>query len=615
MSDSSSASGSRPEMSDALRDVPAWMRRYRAARVSLPTWAADAPQRCAYATNASGAWQVMSWDLGSDEHVQITDKETGVLGGRPTPDGTGVVWFDDHAGDEVGRYVVTPFAGGAPTPFVPEAGEGWSAGLSIRPERLAIGVSTSDGFVLSTRDADGFREVYRHTQPAGVSGLSKDAAVLAIGHTERGDVMHPDLRLVDAVTGEVLLEVADGEHESVAAAGWSPVRGDARLALLSDRTGRTRPELLDLATGERTPLELDLPGEVYVADWWPDASALLLGHDHLGRTELHRYDLGRHTSEALDLTTGTILSARVRDDGALWYAFNSSAKPSQIRVRDEDGDRPLLTPPGDPAPEGVAYRSLHYDNGDGDRVHAFLALPREGSAPHPLVVDVHGGPSAQETDSFVASVQAWVDHGFAVLLPNYRGSTGYGKAWEDALQGDPGRPELVDVLAGLRHLLDEGIADPERTVLTGASWGGYLTLQGIGTQPDAWRAAVAVVPVADYVAAYADEAPVLQEFDRTLFGGTPDELPDLYRERSPITYVDRVRTPVLIITGANDTRCPKRQVDNYVAALEAAGVPHAYDVFEAGHGSYRVEETIRQQALAIDFAAEHLGTPPAQREG
>jgi dienelactone hydrolase len=597
-----------------VTDTPAWIRRYRAARVSLPTWAADAPHRLVYATNASGVWQTMSWDLDTDTHTQITSKETGVLGGRPTPDGKGVIWFDDGAGDEVGRYVRSPFDGGEAVPYIPEVGQGWSSGLSVRPARQAVGVSTADGFAISVRDDDGVRELYRSNQPAGVGGLSEDARLLAISHTERGDVMHPDLRIVDAATGAVVLDVADGERDTVAPAGWSPVAGDERLMLLCDRTGATRPELLDVAAGTRTPLTIDLPGEVYVADWWPDASALLLGHDHLGRTTLHRYDLAAHTTAELDLTDGSIRGARVRDDGALWYSFNSSAKPSQIRVRDAEGrgEAALLTPPGEPAPEGVAYRSLHYHNGEGDDVHAFLALP-DGEGPFPTVVDVHGGPAAQETDSFVASVQAWVDHGYAVLLPNYRGSTGYGKAWEDVLQGDPGRPELIDVRAGLHHLVAEGIADPERTVLTGGSWGGYLTLQGLGTQPEDWKVGIAIVPVADYVTAYADEAPVLQEFDRTLFGGSPDELPELYRERSPITHVAQVRAPVLIITGANDTRCPKQQVDNYVEALATLGKPHAYDVFDAGHGSYAIDESIRQQALALDFAAEHLGTPPAQR--
>ncbi|MDP9405265.1 MAG: prolyl oligopeptidase family serine peptidase, partial [Actinomycetota bacterium] len=587
--------------------------RYRAARVTLPTWAEAQPDRAVYATNASGVWQVVSWDLAGDRHTTITDKPTGVLGGRATPDGGGVVWFDDAAGDEVGAYVVAPFSGGPCRPLVPDAGTGWSAGLSWRGGRLAMGLSDRDGFRVGVRDDDGYRRVYASVHPASVGGLSRDGTLLALSHTEHGDTIHPALRVVDPRSGDAVGELADGRGNGVSPAGWSPVASDGRLAVLADRTGRTRPEVWTPATGERVALTLDLPGEVSVADWTPDAAALLLAHAHLGRVELHRYDLDSHRMERVGLPDGTLRGARVRDDGTLWYAYTSSAHPPQVRRRSPDGtDEVLLAPPGAPAPDGAAYTSLHYPNGDGDEVHAFLATPA-GEAPFPLVVDVHGGPTAQVTDSFDPEIQAWVDHGFAVLQPNYRGSTGYGKAWEDALIGDPGRPELVDVLAGLRHLVDRGVADPARTVLTGASWGGYLTLQGIGTQPDAWTAAVAVVPVADYPTAFADESPVLQEFDRSLFGGTPDELPALYRERSPLTHVDAVRAPVLVVTGANDTRCPKRQVDNYVAALAARGVAHAYDVFEAGHGSLAVDELIRQRMLALDFVAEHLRTPRAQR--
>ncbi len=585
--------------------------------MTLPAWATDAPHRLAYSTNASGVWQVVSWDLHSGRHTVLTDKPTGVLGGCPSPEGTGVIWFDDHAGDEVGRYVVSPFDGGEPRPLTPDVAEGWSAGLSLRPGRLAMGMSDRDGSRIHVDDDNGTRQVYSHHYPAGVGGLSKDATLLAVSHAEHGDTLHPALRVVDAVTGEPVAQLWDGEGNSVAPAGWSPVSGDQRLAILADRSGRMRPEVWNLTTGERAPLALDLPGEVWVADWWPDTSALLLGHDHLGRTDLYRYDLATARAEALNLADGTIRAARVRDDGAIWYAFNSSARPSQVRThrpgsRPQARDEALLVPPGEAAPEGVSYRSLHYDNGDGDQVHGFLATP-PGDGPFPLVVEAHGGPHAQITDSFAPSVQAWVDHGFAVLMPNYRGSSGYGKRWEDALQGDPGRPELIDLRAGRDQVVASGLADPDRVVITGGSWGGYLALQGIGTQPDSWSVAVAIVPVADYLAAYADESPVLQAFDRSLFGGSPNRLPALYRERSPLTHVIWVKAPVLIITGRNDTRCPKRQVDNYVAALADRGVPYHYDVFDAGHGSLSVDELIRQQALAIDFVAEHLGTPPVQR--
>lgn len=591
---------------------PAWIRRFRAARVSLPAWAHGAPERLSYATNASGVWQVWSWDRAADIHTQLTDKPTGVIGSSPTVDGSGVVWFDDHAGDEVGRFLVTPFGGGTPQPLVPDAPDGWSEGLSMRAGRIAVGVSDDAGFALFVADGDGTREVYRHTQPASVGGLSEDASLLAVSHTEHGDTLHPALRILTP-DGEAAADLWDGKGNTVSPGRWSPVSGDPLLAVHADRSGRTRPELWNPVTSERRSLAIDLPGEVWVADWWPDGSALLLGHDHLGRTSLHRYDLAADALTAIEVGDGTIRGARIRPDGTLWYAFSSASTPAQVRARAADGaDETLLRAPGEVAPDGVPYRSLHFANPEGQQVHAFLAEP-PGERPHPLVVMVHGGPHAQDQDTFDPSVQAWVDHGYAVLLPNYRGSTGYGKEWEDALEGDPGRPELEDCLAGRDALIEQGVARGGQVVLTGASWGGYLTLLGLGTQPESWDVGVAVVPVADYLAAYEDESPALREFDRSLFGGTPDEVGDLYRERSPLTHVDRVRAPVLIITGANDTRCPKRQVDNYVEALQARGHPHNYDVFEAGHGSLAVEETIREHLLALDFAAEHLGTPEAQR--
>lgn len=599
-----------------LTAAPAWIRRFRAARVRLPSWGLDAPQRALYATNVTGLWQLMSWDLDSDRHTPLTDKPTGVAGGQVLPDGSGVAWFDDHAGDEVGRWVVTPFDGGEPVPLVADLAEGWSAGLALGRARLAVGIAGRDGFRVFTGTRSATRQVYEHRKPAGVGGLSRDGRLLAISHHEHGDVLHPALKIVQAADGEVVAELWDGAGNSVTPSGWSRVPGDERLVILADRSGRTRPEIWAPLTGERSALSLDVPGEVWVADWEPDGAGLLLAHDHLGRTELYRYDLAAHRAQRLALPQGTVAGASIRDDGALWYAFASSVAAPKIRIRDARGDRALLEPPGDPAPDGRAYTSLHYANGEGDQVHAFLATPDAavfGQPPYPLVVEAHGGPTAASEDTWDPYTQAWVDHGFAVLLANYRGSTGYGKRWQDALEGDPGRPELIDLRAGRDHLVAEGIADAARVVLEGASWGGYLALQGLGTQPESWSLGVAIVPVADYVSAFADESPELQEFDASLFGGTPEELPELYRERSPITYVGQVRSPVLVVTGRNDTRCPLRQVENYVAALRAHGKDVTLDVFSAGHGSYAVEEVIRQQALALDFTAEHLGTPPAQR--
>jgi dipeptidyl aminopeptidase/acylaminoacyl peptidase len=265
----------------------------------------------------------------------------------------------------------------------------------------------------------------------------------------------------------------------------------------------------------------------------------------------------------------------------------------------------VLRPPGVEAPAGVAYQSWTFANRHGDRVHGFLATP-QGDGPFPTVLLVHGGPHWRDADAWNPQVQAFVDHGYAVGLVNYRGSTGYGKAWQDALEGDPGRPEVEDVVAGRDDLVARGVADPDEVVITGASWGGYVTLQAIGTAPDGWRAAMAVVPVADYLSAYADESEGLQAFDRSLFGGSPEEKRALYVERSPITYAADVKTPVLLMVGDNDTRCPLQQVLNYAGRLAELGKEHELDRFDAGHGALVVEERIRQMEVLLRFAARHV---------
>jgi dienelactone hydrolase len=587
-----------------------WRARFSAVRMSRPGWARDAPERSVYVSNASGTSEIHTWDRATDEFRQVTARRSGTHSAELPPDGDTVWWFADTDGDEFGHWVAEPFGGGEPVPAVPGVDDGYPAGLEIGRRLVAVGVSTDDGttIYLHDRGSDApARVVYRHTEDAGVGALSEDETLLAIHHSEHGDSRHPALRVLSTTDGSVVGELSDGPGKGLAPLAFSPVAGDQRLLVSHERRGREELLIWDPVSGTETELALDLPGEL-VADFYPDASALLVAHVHAARTRLFRHDLTTGALDELPVAPGCVGSAEVRPDGSVEYTASSAASPTAIRTLGPDGtDRVLVTPPGERPPGSEPVRDVHAD-GPGGPVHALVTAPTGAGPGAPAVFVLHGGPHAADEDRFDPGRATWVEAGFVVVEVNYRGSTGYGSAWRDAIEGRPGLTELADVAAVQDALVADGTVAADRCVVDGWSWGGYLALLAVGTQPDRWAAAVAGVPVADYLAAFADEMEQLRAFDRALFGGSPDELPELYREASPLTYVDRVTVPVLVLAGENDPRCPIRQIENYLDALAARGDVH-YEVsrFDAGHGSLVVSDQLDLVATEVDFARRALG--------
>jgi dipeptidyl aminopeptidase/acylaminoacyl peptidase len=592
---------------------PRWEQRFRAPTLLFPAWSPDAPDRLVYSSNETGTYQLSTFDRGSGERRRVTDDAVGLTHGTPTPDGSGVVWFHDATGDEFGHWVAAPFEGGAPQPLAADVPDGWPAGFAQRGAVTALGMGDREGFAAYVKVGDEpARVVMRHEDMVSVggdgdggwdsAGLSADASMLSVGHSEHGDRLHPALRIFDVHNGAVLGDLWDGEGLGLHAAAWAPTPGDSRLALLHEREGIQRPGIWDVRSGERRDFAIEGPGEAVVFGWYPGGEALLVAIMTDGRDRLVRLDVGDGSITPVEHQAGTIGGASVRPDGRVWMRRLSGAESA---VFEDDTGRTILSLDAPRPPEGRPYGSWEYTNPHGQRVHGFLVTP-PGEGPWPTVMDVHGGPTWLYQDTWMPTVQAFVDAGFAVAMPNYRGSTGYGTAWRDALIGDPGFPETEDVVAGLDDLIARGVADPARVVVRGDSWGGYITLLCAGLHPDRWAAAIAGVPVADYVAAYEDEAPSLQMMDRGLFGGGPERFRAMYEERSPISYADRVRAPLLILAGENDSRCPIRQIDNYAGAVRACGRQVEMYRYTTGHSSFVVEERVRQVRAQLEFAARHV---------
>jgi dipeptidyl aminopeptidase/acylaminoacyl peptidase len=544
----------------------------------------------------------------------VTDHPVGLIDGQPTLDGEGVLWFQDETGDESGRWLVEPFAGGTSRPFLEGVANGWTEGLAQAPGIVVAGTSDRDGFAVHVAlEGAPAKEIHRSPTSVRLGGvdaggfllgaLSADGSLLCVEHAEHGDLLHTALRVLDPRTVETVGEQHDAGMALVAAC-WSPVAGDQRLVFHHEREGDIRPGIWDLTSGERSDLHLELEGEVLAQDWYPDASALLLVHRFEGRDRLLRLELASGALEAIPTEPGKILKARTRPDGTVWLLHEQGHRQ---RLLLDDSGREIVVLEGERAPSARPYESWHFENPQGQTVHGFYVTPDDSGGPFPVLMFVHGGPTACDLDSWQPEVQAYVDAGFVVGRANYRGSTGYGREWREVLVGNIGGPELEDVNAGLRDLVERGLADPERAVIAGYSWGGYVALLELGKHPDLWACGVAGVPVGDYEGGYEDLAPLLQEYDRALLGGkTPRELPELMRDRNPIYFADHVRAPVLITVGVNDSRCPYPQVMSYVEKLAARNHPHEVHVFPTGHSPFDVGEKILQVRTILAFLHRHV---------
>jgi dienelactone hydrolase len=597
-------------MSAEKSPEPAWRRRFTAPRLYDFAYASGAPDRWAAVTNESGSWQAWSWDPATDARTRVSTEGIGAEEVHLTPDGTGVVWWRDDTGDERGHWVVTPFGGGDGRPLLPDLADGWTMGISMVGSTTAVGLATDEDYrVYVSQDGSASRELYHHERPAGVGsewpqgagGLSADASLLCIRHAEHGDIERQALRVLDVTTGATVADLDDGVRTGASA--WSPVRGDARLTGWSEVSGFERPFVWDARTSERRDLDLALDAAVFPIDWYPDAEALLLRHAARGYDVLYRYDLRDGSLTSVLDPRGTVNAAWVRPDGAVWAWVETSAEPS--RIVDEHGEE-VAALSTERQPGGRAFRSFTFRNPSGDEIQGFVVTP-EGEPPFATILSVHGGPNWHHTDAFDPDAQAFVDHGYAVVLVNYRGSTGYGTTFRDALQGNIGFPESEDVNAALDALIAEGVVDPDRISLEGWSWGGYQATLNAGLRPDRWKAVMAGIPVGDYVAAHYECAPALRAWDLAVMGGSPMDLPELYAERNPMTYVDRVMAPMLMIAGEHDSRCPLGQVMVYAHALKARGREIEVHTYPGGHHALATEDKLRHIEMTIAFFDRALG--------
>ena len=587
--------------------MPRWQQRLRAPQVKSwsllgpsVAWAQDR-ERGVLLANPGGRFEVYAFDAFSRpaQLRQVTDRPQGTVGCAIAPDGNDVFWFDDQDGDELGRWRRQPFGGGEESLLLADLAPAYAKGIvTRRGGGTVIGRDVDDGFELVVASASGLGEVvYRSPEHARL--LDADDHVAAISHPPDGDLLHPIVRIVDLSDGRIVAEL-DDKGLGVTPIALSPAR-DRRLLVAHSRHDRKGLLIWSPDTDAVHEVVVDLDGDVS-GQWLPDASGLLLVSSLDGRDVPYKLDLASGSLDRLDAPYGVVDEYSPRNDGTVQALVESSVEPPRIV---EIGGGSIVVFDGEPPARSVPAEDI-YANGPAGRVHAFLHRPDVGSAPFPTVFAVHGGPTAQDIDEYLPLTAALVDAGYAVVRVNYRGSTGYGREWRDALVARLGAIEMEDIGAVRAVLEADGIIDPAEVAVVGASWGGYLTLFALGVEPDRWSAGIAFVPLADFALSQEDQPAWMTAYDRVLFGGTPHEMPDEYRTASPLTYVDAVRSPVLITAGANDPRCPPRATDTYVDRLRQREHDVVYVRKDTGHASYDNERRVEEIGLTLEFLESRM---------
>ena len=397
--------------------------------------------------------------------------------------------------------------------------------------------------------------------------------------------------------------VAGGSGESIFQPEWSP---DGTLHFIGDRTGWWN--LYRWRGGRTEPLcpkeaEFGLPQWAFGMTTYGFASAgeIVCTYAERGEWRLARLATGSGRLERIDVPFVTFGGLRVTQRRAYFVAGSAAAPSALVELDLASGGHSVVRGSSSLAVDrqhvSVA-QAIEFPSGGGRTAHAFYYPPVNGSfaAPEgerpPLRVRSHGGPTSATDGSLKLPIQYWTSRGFAVLDVNYGGSTGYGRAYRERLRGAWGVVDVEDCVAGARHLVERGLADPARLTISGGSAGGYTTLCALVFH-DLFRAGASHYGIGDLTALAADTHKFESRYTDSLVAPYPEGA-EVYRARSPLHHADRLACPVIFFQGLEDRVVTPNQAEAMVAALRAKRLPVAYVAFPDEQHGFRRAENIRR---------------------
>lgn len=581
-------------------------------------WSADG-KTMFIATDLTGRANIWRMDANGGWPVQLTQSDDAQSGLAASRDGQWLYFVQDVGGNEYYDLYRVPVAGGAVENLTNTPDRREDA-LLVGPTGGLVALSTkfkSEGQSnLAVMDASGkIRNLTAEKDPAynwgAVAWIDGGKAIIA--NRSNVDSTVAEIWRIDAATGAATKLLAKPKT-IYAASGASP--DGAVLAVTTDEgTGQPHAGAYTVATKKWQWLP-KTPWEETSDIVTPDGKAMFVRTNNDGRSTLARVDLATMAKTDLILDPGRAAIpglAAISPDGTRMFVTRSGAdSPTMLYAYDLAANKAIpvvplamasLTPATLPKSQIVTYKSF-----DGTPISAVVTMPfnlkRDGG--NPAIVLPHGGPTSQSQDGFSRYATAFATRGYVVIQPNFRGSTGYGKAFQEANVKDLGGGDLKDTVAAKAFLVQSGYVNDKKVGIFGGSYGGFMTLMAIGRTPDEFAAAVQWFGIINWRTMYRDQDELLRAYQRALLG-TPDENPEVYDAASPLTYLKAAKAPLLTIQGENDIRVPRGQAQEVHDLLKAKGniVETIYYPGE-GHGFQKRENQMDSLRRTIGWFDKYL---------
>jgi len=613
---------------------------YMTRQVGRPTWSPDG-KSIAFISNMSGRNNLWLVPAEGGWPAQLTVSDQRQSSPAWSPDGKWIAYQSDYDGDEQWDiFLVSPKTGKVvnltSTREIAELNPTWSP--DGRYLAYEVKPKTSAAYEIDIYDTL-MREVKHLTTgtPQDESNSnpiwSKDGKYIVYTQ-EQAKGTDSNIFIADVATGKsTLLTPHEGEQRYFANdIDPRPIPDGRKVFITSNAAnGYDNIGLLEFSDKGASVSGVLHPGSIkwLTHDKWeirggefsPDGKHITFSANVDGNEDIYLHDLATGKSTALPIPKGVNEpvgghSAFTKDGSRLLYYHNGPTAPGDLWVytlatgKSHQVTHSLVA--GVNSEDMVEPYLVHYPSRDGKwTISAFLYVPfnmaRNGQ--NAAIVYIHGGPTSQTMNSFNRFVQYAANQGYMVLAPNYRGSTGYGKEFQQANLFDMGGGDLQDVLAGVDWIKQTGHLDPKKIAVMGGSYGGYLSMMSVTKAPDVWAAGVPIVPFVNWFTEIENEDPVLQQSDLATMGDVVKNKA-LYEDRSPINFIDQIKAPLLLLAGGHDPRCPKSETQQVVDAIKKRGGTVDYKIYDnEGHGFARVENQIDAYKRVADFLQAHV--PPA----